>query len=688
MSPSPAASLPIVLPPTLLITSAPTQYFGPVTVQSSEDNPIFSTGSLKINTKSSISGYALNINSSGSTAYLTIDGQGVLNTVGSITTTSSVNSSSLKTNSVQIYAQGSLSGTPSLTISDTGDLSINSKFSVTAVSGNVTTSGTISSKDITVTGQINSTGTITVGSDTDNKVTLSNDGSITAKGTLQIGTNGERLTVTDASVSTSKNLIVGSTAIFNVNSTTGTLTTSGDLKTTDGTVYAQSLNINNGKATINSNGEANMTKITATSGSFGLSGNLVIAADGSLSAAAGKTLLNLDGSASFAGTNAKIGNDGHFETNFSNYITPSDLSTSKATTGDLTTTSTSKYLTTQNYVDGGLWYIQKQINLITNDDSNVVDSFNQVFKLVKQITGEGAVQTLDGIIDTTAEIKVSVSDVIANNENAIVMDCKSTVWADACAPLPIPASVSSQYFFDGWYFENMINTVDTNTTNKINWYIPPNGITMTIADIQNMYMNIFAISDKALPFISLYTHPKGTNDLFSSFAHARINYYFGVTTTPSATINTSYCLYTGSEVPTNEYNVTNLKCTSTSTANATNKNNGTYGTVKTDGTYDTTIVQPTDKISCFSISTGSLYPKNDVNFILSAFNIKQKTGTTKFLFNNASVATNYLFNNSFRINSDMTGISTTQYPTALGGLSTYYNKYTDKYLLPNQPVLE
>lgn len=75
-------------------------------------------------------------------------------------------------------------------------------------------------------------------------------------------------------------------------------------------------------------------------------------------AAAGKTLINVDGSASFASTKAKIGNDGHFESDYVN-IHPSDLRTSKATTGDLTTAVTGKYLTTQNYVDGGLWYIQK-----------------------------------------------------------------------------------------------------------------------------------------------------------------------------------------------------------------------------------------------------------------------------------------------------------------------------------------
>ena len=678
MPPSPAVSVPTVPAPSLQVSSAPTYYLGPVKVKSSSDSPIFSTSNLQIATNSTISGYALNINSNGSTAYLTIDSQGVLNTVGSITTTSTVNSSLINTNGLSIYSTGGLSGIPTFTISDSGDLSINSKFSVTSASGNIITSGTINSKDIGVTGQISSTGSITVATD---KIILSNDGSISST-TLQVGTNGERLAVTDVSVSTSKNLIVGSSTLFNVNSTTGALTTAGNL-TASGTLNAQNLNINNGKVTINSNGESTMTKITSTSGSFGSSGGLLINPDGSLSAAEGKTLLNADGSVSFASASAKIGATGHFETNFSNYILPTELRTT-ATSGNLTTTQTSKYLTTQTYVDDGFWHIQKQINAITNDDSNVVDSFNTVYSLVKKITGDHAIQTLDGIIDTTTEIKVSVSDVISNSENAIVMDCKSAVWADACAPLPIPASVSSQHFFDGWYFHNMINVGDTNTTNKINWYIPPNGMNMTITDIQNMYMNIFAISNKALPFISVYTQPKGTNDLFSSFAHARINYYFEPSTTTSNS-NTSYCLYTGSEVPTNEYNVTNLKCTSTSTANATNKNNGTYGTVKTDGSYDTSIVQLTDKISCFSISTGSLYQKDDVKFILSAFNIKQKTGTTKFLFNNAAVATNYLFNTSLRINSDMTGISTTQYPTELGGLSTYYDKYTDVYVTPNQP---
>ena len=683
----PTATVSTLQPPVLTFSKNPTSYFGELKIDNK--NGFLNAGNLQFTTNSVINGYAININKQGDTSALTINSQGVITTNGSINTSSSLNSSSLNTNGINIYANGSLNGTPTLTISDTGDLSINSKFIVNASSGNITTSGQITSKDIIVNGQITSTGSIIVASD---KVILSNDGSINAKGTLQVGIDGESLKVTGTSVSMSKNLIVGSTALFNVNSATGTLTTSGILK-------SQGLDVNVDKFTVNSSGEAIMEKVTSKSASFA-SGNSLINADGSASFvsgsfALGKTIINSDGSASFANNNAKIGTDGHFETNFSNYSIPTDLRNSKSTTGNLSTTpSTSKYLTTQNYVDDGLWYIQKQINLITNDDSNVVDNFNNVFALVKKITGDSAIQSLDGIIDTTTEIKVSISDVIANSVNTSVVDCKSAVWADCCAPLPIPNSISSTYLFDGWFFQNMVNTpsTDVSVTNKINWYIPPNGSNMTIADIQNIYMNIFAISNKALPFISVYTQPKGTNgnsneNVINYFAHARINYYFEPSeSSRSLTANTSYCLYTGSEPVINNYNVTNLQSTSTSTANGLNKNNGTYGTLNTGNLYDTTIVQPTDKVLCFTISTGSLYTKNDVKFILSAFNIKQKTGTSKFLFNNAAVSTNLLYNMNMRLNSDMTNIGSTQYGESVmvdgvntGG--TYLEKYKETYML-------
>jgi len=687
----PLTSVPSLTVSSFTPVSYPTTFFGQVSINNRGGT--FNIGTLEFTSQSNVNAKGININKSGDTCALTIDSQGVINTIGSITTASTLKSSSLSTNSFNIYANGILTGTPTLTISDSGDFSINSKFSITAGSGNIVTSGTISSKDVSVTGQISSSGTIMIATD---KIILSNDGSITAKGTLQIGTNGESLKVTETSVSMSKNLIVGSSSIFNVNSTTGALTTSGALTTT-GALVANNLNINNGIFIVNSSGQATMVKVTATTASFA-SGKALINSDGSASFdsasfSSGKALINSDGSASFSNNNVKIALDGHLESNFVNYTIPTELRNSNATTGNLTTTTTSKHFTTQNYVDDGLWYIQKQINLITNDDSSVVDSFKNVFELVKKITGDGAIQTLDGIIDTTSEIKVSITDVIATIINPITMDCKSSVWADACAPLPVPYSISSTYLFDGWFFQNMVNVPSTNAsvTNKANWYIPPNGSNMTIGDIQNMYMNTFACSSKALPFISVYTQPKGTNgnsseNVINYFAHARINYYFELSeNSRSLTANTSYCLYTGSQAPVNNYNVTNLQSTSTSTANGANKNNGTYGSLITGNSYDTNIVQPTDKVLCFAISTGSLYTKNDVQFILNSFYIKQQKGTSKFSFNNASVAANFLYNNSFRLNSDMTQISSTQYgePVLVDGKNTggtYFEKYKEVYM--------
>jgi hypothetical protein len=535
-----------VQPPTnLTFSKGLTTFFGELKIDNK--NGLLNAGNLQFTSNSTISGYALNINKkSDNTSALTIDNLGSINTNGRVTTSSSLNSGSLNTNSINVYTKGtSQTGSPNLTISDTGDL------------------------------------------------------------------------------------------------------------TTNGTIYAKNISI--------------------ATGTF--------------------TSVNAGGGASFADNNAKIGTDGHFETNFSNYIISQDLRNSHATMGNLTTTSaTSKYLTTQNYVDDGLWYIQKQLNQITNLDSTSLESFKNVFDLVKKMAGDDATINLQGLLDTTAEIKFSISDVIANSENTIVMNCKSEVWGDACAPLPIPASIANNYLFDGWFFQNMVYMPDTSTTNtnNITWFISPNGNNMTIADIQNMYTNIFAISNNALPFISVYTQPKGTNgnsseNFINNFAHACINYYFSVET-PSTTSNTSYCLYTGAEPPLNNYNATNLICKSTSTANGLNKNNGTYGTVKTGNTYDSSIVQPTDKIACFAISTDSHYTINDVKFILSSFSLKEKTGTTKFLFNNASVATNFLYNMNLRLNIDMTPISSTQYGESVvvdevnsGG--TYFEKYKETYIM-------
>ena len=61
---------------------------------------------------------------------------------------------------------------------------------------------------------------------------------------------------------------------------------------------------------------------------------------------------------------ALIHEDGYFQSSFFDYIVPNELRNNDATTEDFIPTSTSNYLTTQFYVDKGLWYLQKQINTI------------------------------------------------------------------------------------------------------------------------------------------------------------------------------------------------------------------------------------------------------------------------------------------------------------------------------------
>jgi len=407
--------------------------------------------------------------------------------------------------------------------------------------------------------------------------------------------------------------------------------------------------------------------------------NGVINAQGLIIANAAFTTLTSDGVASFANSKALIGEEGQFETTFTNYIKPTELRNSSATTGDFIATSSSNYLTTQMYVDEGLWYLQKQLNIITNLDSSSLESFNNVFNLIKTLEGNDYVNALDGIVNTTDEIKISVSDAIETSENTIVINCTISVWGNGCAPLPIPNAIispvsgnninnnsnnNSNYVFDGWFFQNMVNVpaASTTTTNSINWSIPPSGSNMKFSDIQNMYMNIFAVSSKSLPFITINT--QSTNST-GNIIQNTIKYTF-TSTNPSLTSNTSYCLYTGSR-PLNIYDVKYLQGMLASNNNTNVQPN------------------PTDKVLSFSISTDNTQPLNSVSFILSSFNIKQISGTTQFLFSNASVSSNFMYNMFLRLNSDMTPITSSQYgePIIVNDLNnggTYFESYKEMYL--------
>jgi len=426
--------------------------------------------------------------------------------------------------------------------------------------------------------------------------------------------------------------------------------------TTNSTITSYALNINkqgnNAALTIDSQGNLN------TSG--------IINAEG-LSISNAFTTITSDGVVSFANNQATIGEDGHFKTTFTDYIMPNELRNSNATTGNIIPTTTKNYFTTQLYVDEGLWYLQKQLNLITNIESTSLESFNNVFKLITTLEGKDYLNNLEGLIDTTNEIKVSVSDAIENSENTIVINCTKSVWRNGCAPIPIPNAIISNdsgnnYVFDGWFFQNMVNVPfdSTTTTNSISWYIPPSGSNMKFSDLQNMFMNIFAISDVSLPFINVNTQRRHSN---GSISENIVSYHF-TSSNSSLTRNKSYCLYTASQ-PFNSYGVTYLQGNLSSNTN----------------------VQPlpTDIVIGFTISSDNTQKTNNVNFILTSFNIKQISGITQFLFNNASVSTNFMYNMFLRLNSDMTPIGSSQYgePIIVNDINsggTYFEKYKNEYV--------
>jgi hypothetical protein len=327
--------------------------------------------------------------------------------------------------------------------------------------------------------------------------------------------------------------------------------------------------------------------------------------------------------------------------------------------------STNNLLTTQEYVDKQIWNQTKRLNTILGKDSNELDNFNKVYEVITKIAGDSdIVKTLTDtndkygtLVDKTDEIKTSMSDIVSFAHNDVLVRCSRSVWADQFPPAPIPSTVS--YMGEGWYFRNFTQG------QKINFYLPTSGMNMTVKDINQLVLNVFAVSDKALPYISVYTAPKNPATDIWGIAHARINYLFtSPTTSTSNTANKPYCLYTSDDAPINIYNTTPVKNSHISTVNKSNTN--TYSLMQS---IDSNIVSPEDKIVFMAIGSDSGYSANDLEFVLNSFNLCLNSGTTRFLFTNASVATNYLFNFNFNRHADFSSMNAKEI--------AYLAKYTE-----------
>jgi hypothetical protein len=616
---------------------------GPNIVVHNNNSQGVDLGNLQLQTKSVISSSGLNVNSINGVSSLTISKEGAVNTVGSIITSSSLNSASLNV------------GNNNMTVSDTGliyganDLTIGSKFKVTA------STGAVSAGTLAINGGIRATETVTIGGTIESPaISLANNGEVYILGSTVLDNN---LSVTGASTFANTLAVTGASTFADTLAVTGASTFANTLAVTGASTFADTLAVT---------GASSFADTLAVAKAATLADTLDVAKD--LKVGGNNVVITAN-----TGAVTSVLPYSSYTLNASSSNTEFTIHTPDASMNNLFVSSTNNLLTTQEYVDKQIWNQTKRLNTILGKDSNELDNFNKVYEVITKIAGDSdIVKTLTDtndkygtLVDKTNEIKTSMSDIVSFAHNDVLVRCSRSVWADSYPPAPIPSTVS--YIGEGWYFRNFA------LGQKINFYLPTNGINMTVKDINQLVLNVFAVSNKALPYISVYTAPKGIATDYWSIAHARINYLFTAPTTPtSATANKPYCLYTSDDAPINIYNTTPVKNSSITTVN---KANNTYESLMQS--IDSTIVSPDDKIVFMSIGSDSGYSANDLEFVLNSFNLCLKSGTTRFLFTNSSVATNYLFNSSFKKHADFTSMNAKE--------TAYLNSYSEVFV-PTPPT--
>jgi len=634
-----------------------------INVNNSKNLGKFDIGALPFQTKSIISSTGLNINPQNGISKLTISTEGDLNTLGSISTGSSINSTSLNV------------GTGNMTVSDTGivyaanDLKIGEKFKVTASTGEVFSGSLNVNGRITTTETVKIGGTehvpaITLGNTGIVKIsnTLTVDGAASVSGSLGVVGKldvGGAVTMSDA-LTVSKAVTMSDTlAVSKAVTMSKTLTVGGAASVSDSLGVGGNLGVG---------GAVTMSDTLAVSGAVTLSDTLAVSKD--LKVGGNKIIVT----ASTGSVKSEL--------QYSSYI-PNDILSNTEITIHSTTeqnfiSSTNNLLTTQEYVDKEIWKQAKRINTIVGKDSTELDNFNKVYEVITKLAGDSdIVKTLTdvhdkygSVIDKTSEINVSISDIVSTAYNVIPIACLPTVWQDESPPMPIPYTLTLTEE-DGWYFNNFKrHDPNSDKTFKINWYVPADK-GMKVKDIQQLFLNIFAKSNKALPSIHFFTKAKNNaSDLWTGIVNAKVSFHFKADINPellSLTANKSYCLYTGNKVPINIYNKIPLPTAEILTVNNNNKN-----TVTSSQQIDSTIVSHDDTVVLFAIQTYNTFAPSEVECIINSLNIRLSSGTTQFGFNNSSVTSNYLYNFQFGRNSDFSPMSTLY--------TEYYNSYNSNFI--------
>jgi hypothetical protein len=615
----------------------------------------FDIGALPFQTKSIISSTGLNINPLNGISKLTISTEGDLNTLGSISTGSSINSTSLNV------------GTGNMTVSDTGlvyaanDLTIGEIFKVTASTGEVL------SGSLNVNGGITTKKTVKIGgTDSLPAITLANTGIVSISNTLTVGGAarvsdslgvGGNLGVSGAVTMSDALTVSKAVTMFDTLTVSKAVTMSDTLAVSKAVTMSDTLTVS--KA-------VTMSDTLAVSKAVTMSDTLDVTKD--LKVGGNKVI--------FTASTGSVSSELQYSSYKPNTILTNTDITIHSTAEQNFSSTTNKLLTTQEYVDKEIWKQAKRINTIVGKDSTELDNFNKVYEVITKLAGDSdIVKTLTdvqdkygSVIDKTSEINVSISDIVSTAYNVIPIACLPTVWQDESPPMPIPYTLTLTEE-DGWYFNNFKKT-NSDKTFKINWYVPADK-GMKVKDIQQLFLNIFAKSNKALPSIHFYTAPKGNStDFWPGIVNAKVSFHFKADNNPellSLTANKSYCLYTGNKVPINIYNKIPLPTAEILTVNNNNKN-----TVTSSQQIDSTIVSHDDTVVLFAIQTYNTFAPSEVECIINSLNIRLSSGTTQFGFNNSSVTSNYLYNFQLGRNSDFSLMSTLY--------TEYYNSYNSTFI--------